>query len=61
MHEGILIRSSCREFVHDASKLKGVATFEKVKAEKDAKGRAPLDATGEPDVLMECDGMLVAV
>ncbi len=35
--------------------------FEKVKARKDAKGRRNLVPTGEPDVLMECDDVLVAV
>jgi len=49
-----------KEFVHDGGKLKGVL-FEKVKAEADAKGRRQLVPTGEPDVLMECDDVLVAV
>jgi ferredoxin len=49
-----------KEFVHENGKLKGVL-FEKVKAERDAKGRRELVATGEPDVLMECDDVLVAV
>jgi ferredoxin len=35
--------------------------FEKVKAERDAKGRRNLVPTGEPDVTMECDDVLVAV
>ncbi len=62
MHEGIPIHNFLvpKEFVHDNGKLKGV-TFEKVKAEKDAKGRRNLVPTGEPDVLMECDDVLVAV
>jgi ferredoxin len=36
-------------------------TFEKVKAEYDAKGRRKLVPTGEPDQLVECDDVLVAV
>ncbi len=49
-----------KEFVHRKGKLAGVL-FEKVKAEPDAKGRRQLVPTGEPDVLMECDDVLVAV
>ncbi|HEY2069766.1 MAG TPA: FAD-dependent oxidoreductase [Rhizomicrobium sp.] len=62
MHEGIPIHNFLvpKEFVHDGGALKGVK-FEKVKAEKDAKGRRNLVPTGEPDVLMECDDVLVAV
>ena len=41
-------------------KLTGVR-FEKVKAEFDAKGRRSLAPSGEPDVVMECDDVLVAV
>jgi NADPH-dependent glutamate synthase beta subunit-like oxidoreductase len=62
MHEGIPIHNFLvpREFVHDNGKLKGVR-FEKVKAERDDKGRRNLVPTGEPDMLMECDDVLVAV
>jgi NADPH-dependent glutamate synthase beta subunit-like oxidoreductase len=49
-----------KAFKHDKGKLIGVV-FEKVKAEKDAKGRRKLVPTGEPDMLMECDDVLVAV
>ena len=35
--------------------------FEKVKAEIDEKGRRKLVPTGEPDVHMQCDDVLVAV
>ena len=35
--------------------------FEKVKAEYDAKGKRNLVPSGEPDVHMECDDVLVAV
>ncbi|MBU6297590.1 MAG: FAD-dependent oxidoreductase [Alphaproteobacteria bacterium] len=48
------------EFTHDNGKLTGV-TFEKVKAEYDAKGRRKLIPAGEPPVHMECDDVLVAV
>jgi ferredoxin len=62
MHEDIPIHNFLvpKEFKHDNGKLTGVV-FEKVKAEKDAKGRRNLVPTGEPDVLFECDDVLVAV
>jgi NADPH-dependent glutamate synthase beta subunit-like oxidoreductase len=62
MHEGIEIHNFLvpKEFKHVSGKLTGVL-FEKVKAEYDAKGRRNLVATGEPDVLMECDTVLVAI
>ena len=62
MHEDIPIHNYMvpKAFQHDNGKLIGVV-FEKVKAEKDAKGRRKLVPTGEPDVLMECDDVLVAV
>ncbi len=62
MHEGIPIHNFLvpKEFVHDNGKLRGVS-FEKVRAEYDAKGRRNLVSTGEPDVLMECDEVLVAI
>ncbi len=41
-------------------KLTGM-TFEKVKAEYDAKGRRNLVPTGEPDHFVECDDVLVAI
>jgi formate dehydrogenase beta subunit len=49
-----------KEFVHTDGKLTGMI-FEKVKAEKDAKGRRNLVPTGEPDQHFECDDVLVAV
>ena len=49
-----------KAFIHEGGKLTGM-TFEKVKAEKDAKGRRQLVPTGEPDRLFECDDVLVAV
>ena len=62
MHEGIPIHNFLvpKEFLHAHGKLTGVK-FEKVKAELDAKGRRSLVPSGEPDVVMECDDVLVAV
>ncbi len=62
MHEGIPIHNYLvpKAFTHDNGKLTGV-TFEKVAPKKDAKGRRQLVATGEPDVHMPCDDVLVAV
>jgi formate dehydrogenase beta subunit len=47
-------------FVHEAGKLIGM-TFDKVKAEYDARGRRNLVSTGEPEQFFECDDVLVAV
>ena len=62
MHEGIPIHNFLvpKEFLHAGGKLTGVK-FEKVKAEFDPKGRRSLVPSGEPDVIMECDDVLVAV
>jgi formate dehydrogenase beta subunit len=62
MHEGIPILNYLvpKEFTHKNGKLTGVL-FEKVAAKYDEKGRRQLLPTGEPDVLMECDDVLVAV
>jgi NADPH-dependent glutamate synthase beta subunit-like oxidoreductase len=62
MHEGIPIFNFLvpKEFTHRNGRLTGVL-FEKVKAEYDAKGRRNLVPSGEPDVHMECDDVLVAV
>ena len=62
VHEGIPILNMLvpKEFTHDQGKLSGVL-FEKVRAEYDAKGRRSLVPTGEPDVHMECDEVLVAI
>ncbi len=61
-HEGIPILNYLvpKEITHHNGKLNGV-TFQKVKAERDAKGRRILVPTGEPDVHYECDDVLVAV
>jgi formate dehydrogenase (NADP+) beta subunit len=62
MHEGIPILNYLvpKEFKHQNAKLTGMV-FEKVAAKYDEKGRRSLVPTGEPDVLMECDDVLVAV
>src|SRR5277367_784940 len=62
MGEGIPIHNFMvpKSFTHKSGKLTGVL-FEKVKAERDAKGRRNLVPTGEPDVHIECDDVLVAV
>jgi formate dehydrogenase beta subunit len=62
MHEGIPILD-CHvplAFVHDAGTLKGM-TFQKVRSERDAQGRRRLVPTGEPEVFVEADEVLIAV
>ena len=62
LHEGIEIHNFLvpKAFLHDNGKLTGVS-FEKVRAEYDANGRRSLLPTGEPDVVMACDEVLVAI
>jgi NADPH-dependent glutamate synthase beta subunit-like oxidoreductase len=62
MHEGIPIHNYLvpKEFTHENGKLTGVL-FEKVKAERDAKGRRKLVPSGEPDRHFPCDDVLIAV
>jgi NADPH-dependent glutamate synthase beta subunit-like oxidoreductase len=62
MHEGIPILNFMvpKAFTHAAGKLTGV-TFEKVTPQKDAQGRRQLVPTGEPDVHVPCDDVLVAI
>ncbi|WP_395679107.1 FAD-dependent oxidoreductase [Dokdonella sp.] len=62
MHEGIPILDYRvpKSFVHENGRLTGM-TFEKVRAERDAKGRRTLVPTGEPDELHACDEVLIAV
>jgi len=62
MHEGIPIHNYLvpKEFTHENGKLTGI-TFEKAKAEYDAKGRRKLVPAGEPDQHFACDDVLVAV
>jgi formate dehydrogenase (NADP+) beta subunit len=61
-HEGIPIHNYLvpKQFTHENGKLTGI-TFEKVKAERDAKGRRQLVPTGAPDQHFPCDDLLVAV
>src|SRR3954454_2068088 len=49
-----------KEFKHHNGKLYGM-TFDKVRAEYDARGRRNLVSTGEPEQFFECDDVLVAV
>jgi NADPH-dependent glutamate synthase beta subunit-like oxidoreductase len=62
MHEGIPILNYMvpKAFTHDNGKLTGVV-FEKVTPQKDAQGRRQLVPTGEPDVHVPCDDVLVAI
>jgi formate dehydrogenase (NADP+) beta subunit len=62
MHEDIPILNYLvpKEFVLRGGKLAAMR-FEKVAASFDEKGHRTLVATGEPDVVMECDDVLVAV
>jgi NADPH-dependent glutamate synthase beta subunit-like oxidoreductase len=61
-HEGIPILNWLvpKEFTHEWGELTGVL-FEKVKAEYDARGRRNLIPTGEPDIHIACDDVLIAV
>jgi NADPH-dependent glutamate synthase beta subunit-like oxidoreductase len=61
-HEGIPILNYMvpKEFLHTDGQLTGMR-FEKVKAERDEKGRRNLVPTGEPDVDVPCDDVLIAV
>jgi NADPH-dependent glutamate synthase beta subunit-like oxidoreductase len=62
LHEDIPILNFMvpKEFTHANGKLTGVV-FEKVKAERDEKGRRNLVPTGESDQHIPCDDVLVAV
>ncbi len=62
IHEGIPILNFLvpKKFEHSDGKLNGM-WFEKVHAQIDAKGQRKLVPTGEPDVLVECDDVLIAV
>ena len=61
-HEGIPIHNFLvpKAFIHEGGKLKAMS-FDKVEAKVDAKGRRELVPTGEPEVVMECDDVLVAI
>jgi len=62
LHEGIPILNYLvpKAFKVENGKLVGM-TFDKVKAEYDAKGRRKLVPTGEPEQFFECDDVLVAI
>lgn len=62
MHEGIPIHPCHvpKAFVHENGKLVGMR-FEVVKSVYDDQGRRSLVPTGEPEVFLECDEVLVAV
>jgi formate dehydrogenase (NADP+) beta subunit len=62
IHEGVEILNflAPKRFAHEGGRLTGVV-FEKVAAQFDAKGRRSLVPTGEPDVTIPCDDVLVAV
>jgi ferredoxin len=62
MHEGIPILNYLmpKAFTHEAGRLTGVL-FEKVRAVHGGDGRRDLVPTGEPDVHMPCDDVLVAI
>jgi NADPH-dependent glutamate synthase beta subunit-like oxidoreductase len=62
MHEGIPILNYLvpKSFEHHDGKLAGMK-FEKVRAERDARGRRQLVPTGEPEQFIECDDVLIAV
>ncbi|WP_317932671.1 FAD-dependent oxidoreductase [Halioxenophilus sp. WMMB6] len=49
-----------KEFIIEEGKLVGMR-FEKVRAEYDANGKRSLVATGEPDVVLACDDVCIAV
>ena len=62
VHEGIPILDCLvpKAFLHSNGKLTGMS-FDKVRAERDAKGRRQLVSTGEPEQVFDCDDVLVAV
>ncbi len=62
IHEGIPILNFLvpKNFAHRDGKLLGMH-FEKVEARRDERGRRALVPTGEPDVFVECDDVLIAV
>ncbi|MEZ5560364.1 MAG: FAD-dependent oxidoreductase [Pseudomonadales bacterium] len=62
MSEGIPIINNRppKEFVHEHGKLKGIV-FECVKPVRGADGRLRYEPSGEPDVFMECDHVLMAI
>ncbi len=61
-HEGVDILNfmAPKEFTHQEGKLTGML-FQKVKSVYDDQGRRTLVPSGEPDQLVECDEVLIAV
>ncbi|MGB8842942.1 MAG: FAD-dependent oxidoreductase [Aliidongia sp.] len=61
-HEGIPILNYLvpKAFLHERGRLTGMS-FDKVKAERDTQGRRVLVPTGEPETVIECDDVLIAV
>ncbi len=49
-----------KAFIHENGRLTGM-TFEKVRPEYDDKGRRQLVPSGEPDVTIPCDDVLIAI
>jgi NADPH-dependent glutamate synthase beta subunit-like oxidoreductase/ferredoxin len=62
LREGVAIMNflAPKAFTHDVGRLTGVV-FEKMAAIKDELGARVLAPTGEPDVVVECDDVLIAV
>ena len=62
MAEGIPIINNRppKEFLHDNGRLTGLV-FECVKPVPDGRGRYRYEPSGEPDVVMECDHVLMAI
>ena len=62
MAEGIPIINNRppKEFVHENGKLKGIL-FECVRPVRGADGRLSYEPSGEPDMFMECDHVLMAI
>ena len=62
LHEGIPILNFLvpKAFVHEAGQLRAMR-FERVRAEFDAKGRRSLVPTGETEIEVACDEVLIAV
>jgi formate dehydrogenase (NADP+) beta subunit len=62
LHEGIPILDFHvpKSFIHDNGRLAGMS-FERVRAERDARGKRQLVPSGEPDVIIDCDDVLIAV
>ena len=61
-HEGIPIMNYLvpKAFLHEGGKLTGMS-FEKVAPQRDDKGRRQLMPTGEPEVTIPCDDVLIAI